>query len=74
MPTRLKLETVGCHLVQNLFVFHVPQKKDVKIKIYEALICPIFYGCEALSVTLWKERGLKVFKNRVLQGIFALIR
>jgi hypothetical protein len=28
------------------------------------------YGCEAWSLTLREEHGLRVFENRVLRGIF----
>jgi hypothetical protein len=28
------------------------------------------YGCETWSLTLGKERRLRVFENRVLRGIF----
>jgi len=31
-------------------------------------------GCETWSLTLWEERKLRVFENRVLRGIFGLKR
>jgi hypothetical protein len=30
----------------------------------------VFYGCETWSLTLREEHRLRVFKNRVLRGIF----
>jgi hypothetical protein len=30
----------------------------------------VFYGCESWSITLWEERRLRVFENRVLRRIF----
>jgi hypothetical protein len=35
------------------------------------MVLPVpFYGCETWSLTLKEERGLMVFENRVLRGIF----
>ena len=45
--------------------------KNVKIKIYITMILPVvLYGCETWSLTLRKERRLRVFGNRVLRRIF----
>ena len=45
--------------------------KNIKIKIYRTIILPvILYGCETWSLTLWEERRLRVFENRVLRRIF----
>ena len=42
-----------------------------KIKIYKTIILPVvLYGCEAWSLTLRKERRLRVFENRILRRIF----
>jgi hypothetical protein len=30
----------------------------------------VLYGCEAWSLTLWEERRLRVFENRVLRRMF----
>ena len=30
----------------------------------------MLYGCEAWSFTLWEERRLRVFENRILRQIF----
>ena len=45
--------------------------KNIKIKIYRITILPVvLYGCETWSLTLRKERRLRVFENRVLRRIF----
>jgi hypothetical protein len=45
--------------------------KNVKIKIYRTIILPVvLYGCEIWSLTLWGERKLRVFENKVLRRIF----
>jgi len=45
--------------------------KNVKIKIFRTLILPVvFYECETWSLTLWEERRLRVFENRMLRRIF----
>jgi hypothetical protein len=39
--------------------------------IYRAIILPIvLYGCEAWSLTMREEHGLRLFDNRVLRRIF----
>jgi len=45
--------------------------KTLKIKIYTTIILPVvLYGCETWSLTLKKERRLRVFENRVLRRVF----
>ena len=45
--------------------------QNTKIKIYRNIILPVVScGCETWSLTLREERGLRVFENRVLRGIF----
>jgi hypothetical protein len=45
--------------------------KNVKIRIYRAMIFPlVLYGCETWSLTLREEHRLRVFENRVLRRIF----
>ena len=45
--------------------------KNLKIKIYRTIILPdVLYGCETSSLTLRKERKLRVFDNMVLRRIF----
>ena len=40
-------------------------------RIYRIIILPVeLYGCETWSLTLWEERRLRVFENRVLRRIF----
>jgi len=56
--------------VQNLLSSRL-LSKNLKIKIYRAIILPVvLYGCETWSLTLRKERKLRVFENRVLRRIF----
>ena len=46
-------------------------KSKVRIKIYRTIILPIvLYGCETWSLTLRKERKLRVFENTVLRRKF----
>jgi hypothetical protein len=51
----------GCyHAVQNLLSSHL-LSRNVKIKIYKAIILPVgLYGCETLSLTLGGEHRLGV--------------
>jgi hypothetical protein len=45
--------------------------RNLKIKIYRTVILPVaLYGCETWSLTLRKERRLRVFESRVLRGVF----
>jgi hypothetical protein len=45
--------------------------KNIKVKIYRAIILPVVvYGYETWSLTLKEECRLKVFENRVLRRIF----
>jgi hypothetical protein len=45
--------------------------KNIKIKVYRNIILSVVLnGCENWSVTLWEERRLTVFENRVLRRIF----
>jgi hypothetical protein len=42
--------------------------KNLKIKIYKTVILSVvLYGCEAWSLTLREEHGLRVFENRMLR-------
>jgi hypothetical protein len=44
--------------------------KNVKIRIYKAIILPVvLYGCETWSLTLREEHRLRVFENKVLRRI-----
>jgi len=65
----------ACYLVVQYHSVFPHKKKAVKAKICEARILRIvLYGYETWSLTLWEEYCSKVFKNRVLSGILALIR
>jgi len=45
--------------------------KNIKIKIYKAIIFPVvLYGCETWSLILREGHRLRVFENRVLRRIF----
>ena len=45
--------------------------KNTKIEIYRIIILPVVLcGCETWSLTLRKERRLRVFENRVFRRIF----
>jgi hypothetical protein len=49
--------------------------KNIKFKIYRAIILPVvLYGCEAWSLTLREECRLRVFEKRVLRGILGARR
>jgi hypothetical protein len=56
--------------VQNLLSSRL-LSKNLKIKIYRTIILPVvLYGCKAWSLTLWQERRLRLFENRVLRRVF----
>ena len=58
------------HSVQNILSSRL-LSKNLKIKIYRTLILPVvLYGGETWSLTLEKERKLRVFENMVLRRIF----
>jgi hypothetical protein len=44
--------------------------KNLNIKIYRNIIPLVLYGCETWSLNLREKLRLRVFKNRVLRGIF----
>jgi len=43
---------------------------NIKTKMHRTILPVVSYGCETWSVTLRKERKLKVFENRLLWKIF----
>jgi hypothetical protein len=70
IKSKLNLENACFHAVQNIFSSRL-LSRNVKIKIYKAIILPvILYGCETWSLTLREEHGLRVFENRLLRRIF----
>ena len=45
--------------------------KKLNIRVHRTIILPVvLYGCETWSLTLRKERRLRVFENRALRRIF----
>jgi len=70
IKSRLKSGNACYYSVQNL-LFSSLLSKNLKIKIYRTIILPVvLYGCETWSLTLRKERRLRVFENRVWRRIF----
>jgi len=66
----VKPENTCYHSVQNLLSSGL-LLKNVKSRIYRTKILHVvWYGCEILSFALSKERGLRVFENRVLRRVF----
>jgi hypothetical protein len=56
--------------VQNLLSFS-SLSKNIKNKIYTIVTLPaVLYGYEVWSLTVRKERRLRIFENRVLRRIF----
>jgi hypothetical protein len=70
IKSRLKSGNACYYSVQNLLSSNL-LSKNLKIKIYRAIILPVvLYGCETRSLTLREERRLSVFENRVLKKVF----
>jgi len=70
IKSRLMSEGACYHSVQNLLSSRL-LSKNLKIKLYRNIILPVvLYGCETWSLTLRKERKLRVFENMVLRRIF----
>jgi hypothetical protein len=46
--SRLNMGNACHHAVQNLLPY-CPLSKNVKIKVYKAIIIPVVYGCETWS-------------------------
>jgi hypothetical protein len=58
------------HLVHNLFSSSL-LSKNIKIKIYRAIILPVvLYGCRTWSFTLTEGQRLRVFEYRVMKKIY----
>jgi hypothetical protein len=62
---------IACYLsVQNILSSSL-LSNHINIKIYKTTILSVvLYGCESWSLTLRKERRLKVSENRMLRRIF----
>ena len=54
----------------RFFCLSICNPKNVKIKVYCALIMPVaLFGCENWSLILKKEHRLKVYENMVLRSV-----
>jgi len=61
IKSRLKSGNACYHSVQNL-LSSILLREKLKIKMYRTIILPVvFYVCEIWSLTLRKERRLRVF-------------
>ena len=70
IKSRLRSGSACYYSVQNLLSSRL-LSKNLKIKIYRAIISPVvLYGYETWSLTLQEERNLRVFENMVLRKIF----
>ena len=70
IKSRMKSGNACCHSAQNLLSSSL-LSKNMKVNIYRTVILPVvLYGSETWSLTLRKERRLRVFENRVQRGIF----
>ena len=74
IKSRLKSGNVCYHSVQKLLSSSLLSKNE-KTKIHRTIILPlVLYGCETWSFTLWEERRLRVFANRVLRKMLMKIQ
>jgi len=67
IKSRLMSGNACYHSVQNILSFRL-LSKNLKNRI--VILPVVLYGCETWSLTLWEERKLRVFENRVLRRIF----
>jgi MFS superfamily sulfate permease-like transporter len=65
------MEPLACLLAFLLVVLLLLllQTKNIKIKIYRTIICPLFYTGVKVGLTLREEHRLRVLENRVLRKI-----
>jgi len=74
IKNRLKSGNACYHSGQNLLTSSL-LFKNLNNKIHRNIILSVvLYGCENWSLTLWEERRLRVFENKVLRRIFGLKR
>ena len=67
---RYKAGNSSYYSVQTLFSSRF-LSKYLKIKIYKTIKLPVvLYVCEEWSLTLWEERRLRVFENRIPRRVF----
>jgi len=70
IKSRLQSGNASYYSVKNVLSSSM-LSKNLQIKIYRNIILSvILYGCETWSLTLRKERRLRVFENWVLRRIF----
>jgi len=70
IKSRLSSGNSCYHSMQNLLSSRL-LLKNLKIKVNGTIILPVvLYVCETWSLTLWEERKLRVFENKVLRRIF----
>ena len=70
IKSRLKSGNACYHSVRNLLSSSLLYK-NLKINIYRTMILPVvLYGCKSWSLTLRKERRLRVSEKRALRRIF----
>jgi hypothetical protein len=70
IKSRLNSGNACYYSVQNLLYFRLISK-HLKIKISKTIILlVVLYGCKTWSLTLRKERRLRIFECRVLRKIF----
>jgi hypothetical protein len=71
IKSRLNSGNASCYLSVQSPLSSLLLSRNVKVKIYKAIILPVvLYGCETCSLTLREEHRLRVFENRVLGRIF----
>ena len=72
MKSRLETGNACYHSMQNVLSSSF-LSKNIKIKVCRTIILPVvLYGYETWSLTLRKERRVRVFENRVLRRIFVV--
>ena len=70
IKSRLRSGNACYRSVQNLLSSRL-LSKNLNIKIYRTiLLTVVLYGCVTCSLTLRKERNLRVFENMMLRRIF----
>ena len=69
IKSRLKSGSACYQSVRNRYVYQFATQKFKDYDI-QTIILPVLYGCETWSLTLRKERTLRVSEDRVLRRIF----
>jgi hypothetical protein len=69
IKSRLTSGNACYHSVQSLLSSRL-LSRNIKVKICKTIILlVVLYGYETSSLTLWEEKRLRVFENRVLRRI-----